>query len=290
MCCKHVAISIILLCCVVPLNAVPVDGSDMGPQIIWVSDGKTPASEAAQGQAVDPNLLDPNNADPNRPWDQDWVDLLRAQGYDVDYEQGEPGVGPWEDSLSEERITRLNKADLVIISRNTGSGRYKDLDTWNAIEAPLFTLNSYFARSNRWKMFDTKALTGDGPSPLVDTMTQTDLAIYDLNVGRPIVSINQAYNAGNGSVLATVDSDFPALDPDDPLSEGIDGFAGSIVLAQWDAGMPYYEGGPTPAGSRAVFAAGTREGAGDYYYGSGVFNLTLTGEWMFLDAISGLLE
>jgi len=74
--------------------------------IIWVSDNKTQTSPTA---------------------DQGWVDLLRNNGYIVDY-KGEDGSTDrlyWR-TLDAGKIAELNAADLVIVSRDSDSGQYDD--------------------------------------------------------------------------------------------------------------------------------------------------------------------
>ena len=86
------------------------------------------------------------NQDSNSiPFDQGWIDLLRAQGYDVIADT----AGNYT-SLDSARINRLNSADLVIFSRNSNSGNYIDggeITQWNSIETPLLLLSPYLARS-----------------------------------------------------------------------------------------------------------------------------------------------
>jgi len=86
------------------------------------------------------------------PDDQGWVDLLVAQGYNVDYTKGATlGNGYWR-TLDAAKIARLDAADLVIVSRATDSGSYDDgqeITQWNSVKAPLILLNVYLARNNR---------------------------------------------------------------------------------------------------------------------------------------------
>lgn len=263
------------------------------PLVVWVSDGETPSGDLDAGRNVDPNLIDPN--DLNRPWDQGFVDLLSAQGYDVHYEWLGHDARPWRAPLSEESIEALNEADLVIMSRAAGSGAYREAEVWNAIESPILSLSPHMIRSNRWMWLSHRDLVARAPSPLVDTAAEQGIAIYDVTIPIPLVTLNRGGDAGHGEVLVTVDAEFPALDPNDPLSTGIDGLAGSMVVAKWEAGVPYYdeEESPIPAGPRMIFGgAGARDETTEegLYYGSGRYNLTLQGEWMLLDAIEAFLE
>jgi hypothetical protein len=72
--------------------------------IIWVSDNKNGTST---------------------PSDKGFVDLLKARGYNVDY-QGQGGTGTagyqfWR-TLDNAKIATLNAADLIILSRDLNSG------------------------------------------------------------------------------------------------------------------------------------------------------------------------
>jgi len=259
--------------------------------IIWVSEADSPASDFASGQNVAPAL----QADAT-PWDQPWVDLLRAQGYNVDYQLGsQPGEGYWNE-LDADKIAALNAADRVIISRGASSGGYDDGDEptqWNSITAPMIVLSSYFVRENRWKWFNTNDHTGEGDAPLMDgappfDVVFTDLDVLDETVGTGHTSFIRAKDAGNGLAIGLVDDAFP------PAAEGgIDDLAGSISLALWAEGVEFYNGaGQTAGGPRLYFAAGTREGdvEGGYFWGAGMYNLTADGEAIFLAAVATIPE
>lgn len=80
------------------------------------------------------------------PDDQGWVDLLVAQGYNVDYTKGATlGNGYWR-TLDAAKIARLNAADLVIVSRATDSGSYAtdaaEIAQWNSTKKPLILTNA----------------------------------------------------------------------------------------------------------------------------------------------------
>ena len=118
--------------------------------IIWVSDNK------GQGSLV-----------PGQAADQGWVDLLRAQGYTVDY-KGEGGdtdadYRHWRGINNDEDIVaELNAADLIILSRDISSGGYDNEDApfWNALTTPLILQVAHVARSGDELCW----LPGDGTS------------------------------------------------------------------------------------------------------------------------------
>jgi len=120
----------LVFCIALPAKAV---------DIIWVSDGY---DDKADGVSDD------------RPW----VDMLTAQGYNVDYQLVAIGNGYWR-TLDDAKIAVLNAADLVIVSRNTDSGSYAtnaaEVTQWSSVTAPLILMSTHIARNSRWKVLNT---------------------------------------------------------------------------------------------------------------------------------------
>ena len=216
-----------------------------------------------------------DNAD-GTPDDIGWVEFLRASGHDVAFEPG----GPWED-LDEDEIAQLNDADLIIFSRDSGSGAYDDGDeiaTWNGINTPLILMNVYLCRSSRWLWIDGTSLNADSGTPTleaidihhpifneVDLDTAGKVDIYDQGVGSATVSLYSGTDMGNGTLVAKADG------------------ADWTVIAEWEPGVEFYSGsGQTPAARRMFFGAGTREGNGQ---GRGEYNLNAEGEMLFLNMV-----
>jgi hypothetical protein len=259
--------------------------------IIWVSDAYTPAADFAAAKAVDPAWQAVTE-----PWDQLWVDTLKAAGHNVDYTLGAaPGNGYWR-TLDDAKIAALNAADRVIISRGTTSGDYNNGDErtqWNSIGTPMILLTAYLARSGHWKWFNSTSLTDNGDAPLMDGAPPFDALIDDVDVldellGSGNTSFLRAKDAGNGLAIAVVDTDYP-----NTAGGGIDDLAGSIWMAIWDKGQEFYAGaGQTAGDNRMYFAAGAREGtdAAGVYWGQGMYNLTPEGEAMFLAAVATIPE
>jgi hypothetical protein len=264
-------ILLIVFCLTLPVNA--------SLDIIWVSDAQTPANDFAGGKNVDPAWQEQED-----PWDQGWVDLLTAAGYDVDYTKDRH----WR-KLDEDKLAALDAADLVIIGRDTSSGAYDDDEEptqWNSVNTPMILMNSYIARSSKWKWFDTTKNTGDGDAPLMDFLEGVfqDIDILDETVGTGNTSFIRAKDAGNGFAIANVDDEYPT-----GAEGGIDDLADSIWIATWDLGVEFYDGaGQTAGADRMWFTAGTREGTDDagIYWGPGMYNLTPEGEDLFLTAVA----
>jgi len=215
--------------------------------IIWVSD-----------------FFDDN--DDGDPDDHEWVNLLRAAGHTVDYTPG------WED-LDDAKITALNAADLVIISRCSNSGQYDDGDEptqWNSITRPMIVSSTHLMRSSRWKLLDHTLIWNLAPADMVLADGSTISGI-DGTVGPSSFIVTAP---GNGTVLATIG---------DGLGLGLP------WIIEWEAGVEYYDGaGQTAGGPRMFFAAGTLE-SGDEVIGRGEMNLTDECLAFFMGAVDTLL-
>jgi len=189
--------------------------------------------------------------------DYQWLDILKAQGYNVDYQPGN-----WTE-LDAAKIALLNRAGLVIISRCTSSGDYNNDDEptqWNAVTAPMISSSTHLARSSRWKWLDS----GDTVTmaPMMVLADGTEIQAIDETVGAS--SFIPVEDAGNGTVLATGD--------------------GLVWIAEWEAGVEFYDGaGQVAGGPRMLFVAGTQEAAGGPDWGQ--YNLTADGLKVFLDAV-----
>ncbi|MHC4532525.1 MAG: hypothetical protein ACYS6K_01095 [Planctomycetota bacterium] len=204
------------------------------------------------------------------PDDQGWVDLLEAQGYTVDFQRG-----IWED-LDDDKITALNAADLVIISRCSNSSAYTDGDEiaqWNSVTTPIIQSSTHLIRSSRWLWFDTTTLPTlsdvvvdiSVPSHPIFAGVSSPVQITDGVVGPSSFADITSVGAGNGTLLANVTG-------------------GEVAwIVEWEEGVEYYPGsGQIAGGPRMFFAAGTQEG-GDI--GRGEYNLTPEGEKVFLNAV-----
>jgi hypothetical protein len=257
---------ILVLCmCITPVQAA---------KIIWVSD----SHQTLTGATV--------------PDDQGWVDLLRAEGYDVD--QRPPisaGVGPWRE-LDANEIAALEAADLIIVSRDADQTQYAnnaaESTQWNSIKTPLILMQNYIARSSRWRWlsstsmaarqnyFEAKAVDPNHPVFAGVQLDPNGVVTYmDSSAYPGHVSFINIDNAGHGKAIA--------VRPDN----------GNILIAEWEASkltfynvqtMPTFQG---PGGKRMLFNAGTQETSANI--GFGVYNLTAEGQKMFLNAVAYML-
>ena len=228
--------------------------------IIWVSDNKNGT---------------------NAPSDIGFVNLLKAQGYNVDYQgqggTGTPGYQSWR-TLDATKIATLNAADLIILSRDLDSGSYAsnatEVTQWNGITKPVLMLIAHVARNDRWQWVETAGQT-DG-SPALQAV-KTDHFIFNgvtldankqVNVFTGIGSISSATSAGNGTLIATrADNN-------------------QVWIAEWTAGQVFKPTTTqTAGGPRMLFAAGATGAGGP----DGTLNLTPDGQKMFVNAVRYLM-
>jgi hypothetical protein len=240
-------------------------------KIIWVSD----SHQTLPGATV--------------PDDQDWGDMLKAAGYEVD--QRPPisaGVGPWRE-LDANEVTALEAADLIIVSRDADQSQYAtntaEVAQWNSIKTPLILMQNYIARSNRWRWlsstsmaarqnyFMAKAVDPNHPMFAGVQLDPNGVVSYmDSNAYPGHVSFINIANAGHGKAIA--------VRPDN----------GNILIEEWGppSKLAFYNGSTQiPSGKRMLFNAGTQETSTNI--GFGVYNLTAEGQKMFLNAVAYML-
>jgi hypothetical protein len=239
-------------------------------RIIWISDGHQTVAGAATAD------------------DQGWVDLLRSEGYEVDYQPPVGlGAGYWQ-TLDAVKLAALDAADLVIISRDTNSGAYAnnvaEITQWDNLTTPLILLNAYLARSGRWVWVDSEdtgarqpyymAKAVDPRHPVFEGVTLDDdeqVVWLDPAVAPGFSSCINTPDVGNGHIIAAR--------PDNNY----------ILIAEWAAGTPFYaDSTQTPGDKRMLFSAGTEQTSGTNI-GYGVYDLTLEGQTMFLNAVAYMI-
>ena len=245
--------------------------------IIWVSDA---FDESGDG----------------KPDDQAWVDMLKARGYTLDYTKvASPSRGYWR-TLNNDKLAALNAADLIIVSRCTGSRFYVNDDEpkkWNSVKTPMILFCAYFTRKQCWSWLDTRspaAVLWPGRPPShsdVSTLmalvpqhpifkdvqldSKHQVKIFDQTAGSGKVSFNPIADVGNGTLIAK------------PANQDW------TFIAEWEPGLEFYPGaGQTPAGRRIMFAAGTIQWVGGGC-GRGEYNLNTQGEKLFINIIEYML-
>jgi hypothetical protein len=223
--------------------------------------------------------------------------FLVSEGHRVD-------VRPdyWE-VLTPDKITELNAADLIIISRLAWSSRYNqgnEATQWNSLTTSLLQMNSHFTRNTRWKWVNSENATDNTAavyleavrsyhpifidmllSSYVDPAGGPDVVpMIDPLVGTGLTSFIGSTDMGNGQLIAK------------PL-----GFEMGWI-AEWNVGVEFFEGaGQYAGGRRMLFCAGTREiryydddGQEVMITAQGELNLTAEGLRMFRYAIDYMLN
>jgi hypothetical protein len=252
MCKKPILLCVVLILCLASML--------QAANIIWVSDNKNGTST---------------------PSDKGFVDLLKAQGYNVDYQgqggTGTPGYQFWR-TLDNAKIATLNAADLIIVSRDLSSDAYANNATevgqWSSLKKPLLLLIAHVARNDRWQWVET---TGQNDVQPALQAVKTDHFIFNgvtldatnrVNVFTGVGSISSATSAGNGTLIATrADNN-------------------QVWIAEWKTGQVFKSTTTqTAGGPRMLFAAGATGAGGP----DGTLNLTADGQKMFLNAVRYLL-
>ncbi|MEJ2646922.1 MAG: hypothetical protein P8016_00780, partial [Sedimentisphaerales bacterium] len=221
---------------------------------------------------------------------QEWVDKLEAEGYTVDFRQGN-----W-DALTQEKVNELNAADLVIVSGTIQSGTYAtdaaEVSLWNSVTAPMLNCCPYVLRSSRWKWVNNGDSelpnnNGDQGSPLLQAVTPGHPIFYrvsldannQVKVADPLLGSGQCTfigtaDVGNGTLIAkTVGNEW-------------------IWIAEWKKGVEFYNGaGAYATNLRMTFSIGAHEVAGngrDTNPARG-YNLTDQGWVLYLNTIKYML-
>ena len=76
-----------------------------------------------------------------------YATFLENHGYTVDVSESREFRG----SLSPDQRSTLESYDLLIVSRNTGSGDYNYPGDWNTLDVPILLHAAHIVRGNRWK-------------------------------------------------------------------------------------------------------------------------------------------
>ena len=170
--------------------------------------------------------------------DASFITALTNAGHNVSWDDGRYAT------LSGDKITELNAADLVIVSRNTDSGTYSggtEPILWNGLATRLLLCSGYLARNVRWNWLNGDVNTRGEDQIVVDA---DDPAYAGLAVSNGettdaySLSVNStaATDAGNGTLVAKADGATPY-----------------VMLARWPGGTEYYAGCVQTAGAERVY-------------------------------------
>ncbi|MBN2271189.1 MAG: LamG domain-containing protein, partial [Sedimentisphaerales bacterium] len=222
--------------------------------------------------------------------DKGFVDLLRANGYTVDY-RGEsmntsaPDYRYWR-GLSSAKIAELNAADLIIVSRCIDSGQYDDgtePTQWNGITAPLLLQPAHLYRSGssiRWSWLNTTNTTNTTDNLLAVLPAHPIFNGVTLSPANEVSVVNVTTSVGDGTVDPTNNYTLIGV----RATAGADG----VWIASWEQGVEFFPGsGQYAGGPRLYLACGAQETAGSI--GRGLYNLTAEGQKIYLNAVEYLL-
>ncbi len=177
-------------------------------------------------------------------------EFLEAQGYEVTVMESFLLSELTEDS---DTIDILNDADLVIIGRSPGSGDYRgeDAEAWNEITTPVILNGQYVAAGGpeRINWFaDSEAFHANEEPELAHITVDPNNEIFseyvDVSADNTIPWMYAPHDLlaiGEGATNGAVAAEF-AED--------------TVVVVQYEAGSPVYDGGPSPAGARTYFGFG----------------------------------
>jgi hypothetical protein len=221
--------------------------------------------------------------------DSSVVKLLTDAGYTVKRGLNYTGI------LDQARLDSLNNARLVIFSRNGATTGYGDesstagiVQQWADVSAPILSLSIWIMRSSRWQWINnttTACLESD-------TIFPTDEGLQ-----HPIFS-NIKLNNGGVSFTDTGVTRNESTPINDDLTTGAylkilatdsRGDSKRIAIAEWEAGVPFYDGAPSPSSTRMFIAItqGDNCKVGDNHQAE--FNGTETGKKIFLNAVAYLM-
>jgi hypothetical protein len=214
--------------------------------------------------------------------DQGFIDLLTNAGYSVDLSFSNQELRV----LDGTDLELLNRADLIIISRDSDSRQYDDSEQekadWNRkIARPILNLNAFYMQANRWNWV-----------PASDTWHYPAGPMRVLEPNHPIM---EGIATRDGLVdVVTTQTTFPegAKDAAGGTLIGVREDNGYVWLACWDTAQNISMGYP-PAGPRVLFCCGVDEATTDKQPalpGNGAYNLTEEGSKIFLNAVKYLLE
>jgi hypothetical protein len=220
-----------------------------------------------------------NNGD-GLPDDHQWVEWVESQGFSLDVQRGN-----WTE-LDAAKISTLNAADLIIISRSANSGSYDETGEatqWNSITTPMISTNIYFARSSRWLWMNTTSFIRDNVgSPVLEAVGVTHSVFFGITLDQAnqAVILDDTVSSANNAFLSSIDVGNGKL---------IAKVAGQdwTWIAEWEPGVEFYAGaGQYAGGRRLLFCAGTQETTN---VAQGELNLNENGRKMFLNAINYML-
>jgi len=215
--------------------------------------------------------------------DQGFIDLLTNAGYTPDMSFANMEARELDDT----ELEWLNRADLIIISRDSDSRQFDDstaeILTWNTkIARPILNLNAFYMQANRWNWLPSSdtwhyeagpMLVTEPNHPVMEGVTIGPDGLVDVVTTQTTFAMG-ATDAAGGTVI------------------GVRADNGFVWLAAWDTTQKLSTG-YLPSGPRMLFCCGVDEattGKQPVLPGNGAYNLTEEGSKIFLNAVEYLLS
>jgi len=214
--------------------------------------------------------------------DQGFIDLLTNAGYTLDMSFANMQAR----ELDGAKLETLNRADLIIVSRDSDSRQFDDsaaeILSWNTeIARPILNLNAFYMQANRWHWV-----------PSSDTWHYEAGPMRIMDPNHPVL---EGVTTGPDGLVDVVTSQttFPmgAMDAAGGTVIGTRADNGFVWMAAWDTTQKLSTG-YTPSGPRMLFCCGVDEattGKQPVLPGNGAYNLTEEGSKIFLNAVEFLL-
>jgi hypothetical protein len=211
---------------------------------------KSGAHAPARGRILLVSDAVSTGAPPNNH-DDSLIATLEAAGYVVD-KSGMDGNFGGDFTLVQANLDAIDAADLIVVSRRTGSGSYNAARAaWNAIEKPLLLQSGYLNRNSRWGW-------NDGPSGDA-ALTTTDIDIVAGQEAHAFVAPFAIPITAYDLSAAPTPGQIPkgVFIPEAPPVFGgtsIGTFGGRQMLNEFPAGTEFVNAGGSAGGHRVFLA------------------------------------
>ncbi len=220
-----------------------------------------------------------------------YAEWLSGFGHNVTISEN----GQFHGTLSEQQKSLLESYDLVIVSRNTGSGSFNEPADWNGLDVPILMQNPWMGRNNRWFWQNADEMQGRGAAVMQvgsarfagehpNTVPDFDHPVFEM------VSINQDGDFPTVTVRSIeVNSDVNLADPGAGqwLLSDIQESSQRAMLIDFTGaiGEEYYPGsGHTIINRRMIFLTGNEYNVGSADEWRSRF--TLDGERLLMNVIN----
>jgi hypothetical protein len=234
--------------------------------------------------------LDEAPSDGIIPDDKGFIDLLTAQGFTVNVRSSSAEPVYWT-TLDDTKVSYLNAADLVIVSRCLNSGGYATDATeyarWNGVTKPVLLMTGTLSRNNRWRWMNSSgtvetagaALMLEAVVPSHPVFTGVALTSNQVDILNETVTIPG--NNGNITLINTTDVGNGTL-----IAKSVTA-TNYAWIVEWNQGQYFYgAAGQIAGGQRMLFSAGASTQTSGF---GGQYNLTTEGEKMFINAVDYMI-